>query len=117
MTTASVIAGTDKDRAQAWFEALRDELCLAFARLEEDLPPAAPFAEQAAGRFERGLPLLEAMLKGYTAKCGPSSPLTLAAMNNVGCAHEAAGDMEKAVQLFEAAAEILARAAGPPPTR
>jgi len=53
MTIASVIASADKERAQAWFETLRDELCLAFARLEEDLPPAAPFAEQAAGHFER----------------------------------------------------------------
>src|SRR5262245_14595461 len=53
MTTASVIASADKERAQTWFETLRDELCRAFGRLEEDLPTAAPFAELAAGHFER----------------------------------------------------------------
>jgi len=33
-----------KARAQAWFEALRDDLCGAFERLEAELPPAAPYS-------------------------------------------------------------------------
>jgi coproporphyrinogen III oxidase len=42
-----------RQRASAWFEQLRDELCAAFERLEADLPPAAPLADEPAGRFVR----------------------------------------------------------------
>jgi len=42
-----------KGRARAWFEALRDEICAAFERLEAELPLGAPFAERPAGRFVR----------------------------------------------------------------
>jgi coproporphyrinogen III oxidase len=42
-----------KARAQAWFEALRDNLCLAFERLEAELPATAPFGDRPAGRFVR----------------------------------------------------------------
>src|SRR6266581_3813957 len=42
-----------KARAQAWFEALRDDLCLAFERLEAELPETAPFGDRPAGRFVR----------------------------------------------------------------
>src|SRR5262249_36520160 len=42
-----------KARARAAFGAPRDELCLAFERLEADLPPAAPLAERPPGRFVR----------------------------------------------------------------
>jgi coproporphyrinogen III oxidase len=42
-----------KARARAWFEALRDDICTAFEAIEDDLPPGAPGAEAAAGRFVR----------------------------------------------------------------
>jgi coproporphyrinogen III oxidase len=41
------------ERAASAFEALRDALCLAFERLEADLPLDAPCGEQPAGRFQR----------------------------------------------------------------
>jgi coproporphyrinogen III oxidase len=44
---------TRKDRARAWFEALRDRIVAAFEQLEDALPADAPFAERAAGRFAR----------------------------------------------------------------
>src|ERR1700753_1542930 len=40
-----------KARARAWFEALRDDLCLAFEKLEDDAP--APLYPGSAGRFVR----------------------------------------------------------------
>jgi len=40
-------------RARAWFEALRDQLCAALERLEDELPPDMPFADHAPGRFVR----------------------------------------------------------------
>jgi coproporphyrinogen III oxidase len=42
-----------KARAQAWFEALRDDICAAFEALEADLPAHAPLADRTAGRFVR----------------------------------------------------------------
>ena len=42
-----------KARAQAWFEALRDDLCLAFERVEAELPATAPLGDRPAGRFVR----------------------------------------------------------------
>jgi coproporphyrinogen III oxidase len=45
-----------KARARAWFEELRDDICAAFERLEDELPPGAPRAHDAAdtpGRFVR----------------------------------------------------------------
>ena len=53
MTDASMPLDEQKQRAQAWFEALRDDLCAAFERLEADLPPGAPFADRPPGRFVR----------------------------------------------------------------
>jgi coproporphyrinogen III oxidase len=44
---------TRKDRARAWFEALRDRIVAALEELEDALPAGAPFAERAAGRFAR----------------------------------------------------------------
>jgi coproporphyrinogen III oxidase len=40
-------------RARAWFETLRDDICLDFEGLEDALPASAPFGERAAGRFVR----------------------------------------------------------------
>jgi coproporphyrinogen III oxidase len=40
-----------KARAKAWFEALRDEICVAFERLEDEAP--ASLYPGSAGRFER----------------------------------------------------------------
>ena len=44
-----------KDRAQTWFQELRDQICGAFEALEDELDGAnaARFAEVAPGRFER----------------------------------------------------------------
>lgn len=42
-----------KDRASAWFAELRDGICAAFERIEDDLPQGAPLADRPAGRFER----------------------------------------------------------------
>jgi coproporphyrinogen III oxidase len=45
-----------KARARAWFEQLRDDICAAFERLEDGLPPGAPRAPDTAdtpGRFVR----------------------------------------------------------------
>ena len=53
MATASNPLDEHKARAQSWFEALRDDLCLAFERLEAELPATAPFADRPAGRFVR----------------------------------------------------------------
>jgi coproporphyrinogen III oxidase len=39
--------------AAAWFQQLRDDLCAVFERLEADLPPDAPRAGSAPGRFVR----------------------------------------------------------------
>jgi coproporphyrinogen III oxidase len=55
MTHASSSRNIDecKQQAQAWFQALRDDLCAAFERIESELPASAPLSDQAAGRFVR----------------------------------------------------------------
>ncbi len=54
---ASGIAGDTlddrKSTAAEWFAALRDEICAAFERLEDDLPSTAQRADHQSGRFER----------------------------------------------------------------
>jgi coproporphyrinogen III oxidase len=42
-----------KERARVWFEALRDELCGAFERIEAELPAGAQFGDRPPGRFVR----------------------------------------------------------------
>jgi coproporphyrinogen III oxidase len=42
-----------KTQARAWFETLRDEICLAFEATEDALPADAPLGERPAGRFQR----------------------------------------------------------------
>jgi coproporphyrinogen III oxidase len=42
-----------KERARAWFAALRDEICATFEELEACLPACAPLCERAPGRFLR----------------------------------------------------------------
>lgn len=42
-----------KDAARAWFQDLRDDICNAFEKVEEDLPQGAPLAYEPPGRFVR----------------------------------------------------------------
>ena len=42
-----------KETAAAWFKDLRDQICTAFEKLEDDLSPDAPMGTRAPGRFER----------------------------------------------------------------
>jgi coproporphyrinogen III oxidase len=42
-----------KARARAWFESLRNDICLAFEALEQTLPAGSPFADRPPGRFVR----------------------------------------------------------------
>jgi coproporphyrinogen III oxidase len=42
-----------KARARAWFESLRDDICAAFEKLEDDLPPGTPTSGMNPGRFVR----------------------------------------------------------------
>jgi coproporphyrinogen III oxidase len=42
-----------KARARAWFEALRNDICAAFERLEDELPAGAPHGDRPPGRFVR----------------------------------------------------------------
>ena len=49
----SVALNSRKDIARQWFEQLRDEICSAFERVEEDLPATAQGGDGPAGRFVR----------------------------------------------------------------
>jgi coproporphyrinogen III oxidase len=42
-----------KDRARAWFERLRDDICAALETVEDTLPAGAPLSDRPAGRFKR----------------------------------------------------------------
>ena len=53
MTQLPPQIGEWKTQASAWFERLRDELCLALEQVEADLPPGAPLGDASPGRFVR----------------------------------------------------------------
>ena len=44
---------THKVRARAWFERLRDDICVALEALEDTLPARAPLSDRSVGRFKR----------------------------------------------------------------
>jgi coproporphyrinogen III oxidase len=44
---------TRKDRARAWFERLRDDICAALEAVEDALPQGAPHSDRPTGRFNR----------------------------------------------------------------
>jgi coproporphyrinogen III oxidase len=52
-TAAPPLPSDGQDRARAWFEALRDDICAAFEGLEASLPNDAPQGDTAPARFVR----------------------------------------------------------------
>ena len=50
--TTVAVGDSEKARASAWFETLRDRICAAFEALEDTLD-AGPHRGPPAGRFER----------------------------------------------------------------
>jgi coproporphyrinogen III oxidase len=50
---SSAILDDRKARARAWFETLRDDICAAFEKLEDDLPRRSPHAQELPGHFVR----------------------------------------------------------------
>jgi coproporphyrinogen III oxidase len=53
MAVDEALIAIRKERARAWFETLRDEICAAFEGLEASLPARAPLFERTPGRFLR----------------------------------------------------------------
>jgi len=58
MSSATKDAGTavserQKKKAESWFRQLRDEICVAFEAVEQDLPGDAPLGNEVPGHFER----------------------------------------------------------------
>ncbi len=51
--TAGQVLEARKERARLWFERLRDDICAAFERLEDDAPAMDWHAGLAPGRFVR----------------------------------------------------------------
>jgi coproporphyrinogen III oxidase len=50
---APEILGQRQARARTWFEELRDQICAALERIEDELPAGAPLSKQQAARFIR----------------------------------------------------------------
>ena len=48
-TLAGVVASL-RQRAEAWFQTIRDEICAAFEKLETDLPATAQMGDHEPGR-------------------------------------------------------------------
>jgi coproporphyrinogen III oxidase len=53
MTAQDTTLDQYKATARAWFEKLRDDICLNLEKLEADLPPPAPHGSEAAAKFVR----------------------------------------------------------------
>ncbi len=53
MTTSAADLDANKARARAWFEELRDTICVAFEKLEDGLPDGGPHSGLPPGRFVR----------------------------------------------------------------
>jgi coproporphyrinogen III oxidase len=49
----TIPTATQRAAAATWFGDVRDRLCAAFERLEDELPPGAPLADRPPGRFQR----------------------------------------------------------------
>lgn len=53
MTAKADTLEANKAEARAWFEDLRDQICRAFEKAEQDLPATAPHGDGTAGQFVR----------------------------------------------------------------
>ncbi len=53
LDTDTALLDARKAKARGWFETLRDQICAAFERLEDDLPAGQPQSSLRAGRFAR----------------------------------------------------------------
>jgi coproporphyrinogen III oxidase len=53
MAAAADQLDTLKSRAEAWFQSLRDDISIAFEKLESDLPAEAPLGGETPGKFVR----------------------------------------------------------------
>jgi coproporphyrinogen III oxidase len=53
MNAPDGLLDTRKATSRAWFEDLRDQICTAFEKLENDLPATAPHGDMAPGKFVR----------------------------------------------------------------
>ncbi|HYZ45850.1 MAG TPA: oxygen-dependent coproporphyrinogen oxidase [Xanthobacteraceae bacterium] len=78
----SVLDGR-KARARTWFEALRDEICVALETVETDLPMRAPLADRPAGHFVR-TPWTRADLSGEAGGGGVMASMTGRVFEKVG---------------------------------
>ena len=50
-TNQDSLMSADRQRAEAWFQALRDDICTAFEQIEADLPKSAPGPGLPPGKF------------------------------------------------------------------
>jgi tetratricopeptide (TPR) repeat protein len=68
---------------------------------------------QAAGKLDRGLPLMEEALKLSKARFGPNHPETLISMNNLAQGYRADGKLDRAVPLMEETLKLQRAKLGP----